>query len=229
MMQLPLDLRIQDTPSFENFWPQENDAALNAARFVASGGRGPLYLFGPGGCGKTHLLVAAARATIGEGGCAYLSLRHASLAQWDGLADVHSNALLCVDEVDVLRDRPEWEQRLFVLLETLAPLRRVILAGQANPAGLGLSRDDLRSRLASGPVLAMRPLSDEAKAQALRHRAALRGLLLSPAGAAYLLAHGPRDPRALFVLLEQLDKATLADGRQLTIPYLRAVLEPPMS
>jgi len=225
MHQLPLDFRIRDKPSFENFWPEENGAALKATQALVAGGRGPLYLFGPGGCGKTHLLAAAARGASEEGVCAYLSLTHASDAQWEGLADLPSAALLCVDEVDVVCTRPDWEHRLFVLLEALAPRRRVILAGRTNPAGLGIVRDDLRTRLASGPVLAMRALSDETKARVLQHRALMRGLSLNAASTAYLLTHGPRDPHALFVLLEQLDKATLADGRRLTIPYLRTILE----
>ncbi|MHB8253161.1 MAG: DnaA regulatory inactivator Hda [Acidiferrobacter sp.] len=225
MRQLPLDLRIRDKPSFQNFWPGENAAALQASQALAVGGRGPLYLFGPGGCGKTHLLAAAAQAASEEGVCAYLALTQASEAQWEGLADIPSTALLCIDELDAVRTRPDWEHRLFVLIETLTPMRRILFAGRTNPAGLGIMRDDLRTRLASGPVLAMAALSDEAKAQALRHRALTRGLSLSAASAAYLLAHGPRDPRALFVLLEQLDQATLADGRRLTIPYLRVMLE----
>lgn len=224
MRQLPLDLRIQDKPSFANFWPGENDIVLSAAEALAVGGRGPLYVFGPSGCGKTHLLAAAVRAAADRGPCAYLSITHASDVQWEGLEDLPSTALLCVDDLDALAGRPEWERRLFVLLEDLAPDRRAILAGRSNPAGLAISRSDLRTRLASGPVLAMSALSDEAKAEALRYRAALRGLSLNAATVAYLLAHGPRDLRALFVLLEQLDQSTLADGRRLTIPYLKTIL-----
>lgn len=225
MRQLPLDLRIQDKPSFANFWPGKNDIALKAAEALAAGGRGPLYLFGPSGCGKTHLLAAAARAAIEQGPSAYLSLTQASDAQWQGLEDLPATALLCVDELDALSGRPDWERRLFVLLEDLAPGRRALFAGRTNPAGLTLTRPDLRTRLASGPVLALPALSDEAKAEALRYRAAIRGLSLNAAAAAYLLAHGPRDLRALFVLLERLDESTLADGRRLTIPYLRAILQ----
>ncbi len=224
MRQLPLDLRIQDKPSFANFWPGENEMVLKATEALAAGGRGPLYLFGPSGCGKTHLLAAAVRAGADRGPCAYLSLAQASDAQWEGLEGLPATALLCVDELDALAGRPEWERRLFVLLEDLAPDRRAIFAGRTNPAGLAMTRSDLRTRLASGPVLALPALSDEAKAEALRYRAAIRGLSLNAPTAAYLLAHGPRDLRALFIVLEQLDESTLADGHRLTIPYLRAIL-----
>lgn len=227
MYQLPLDIRVSDQPSFENFWAGENGSALETVRSVVKGGRGPVYLFGPEACGKTHLLAAAARLAGETGPCIYLSLDHVSDIQWEGLAEAPAEALVCVDDMDALGQHPDGERHLFVLFETLAPLRRAVFAGRSNPAGLGIFRDDVRTRLASGPVLAMRSLSDEAMAQAISYRAALRGLSLSAAASAYLLAHGPRDPRALFALLEQLDRETLADGRKLTIPYLRQVLAGP--
>ncbi len=222
--QLPLDLSVRDHPSFENFWAGDNGTALEAARGLATGRAGPLYLFGPKACGKTHLLAAVAREVQGSGPCAFLSLAHAHPTAWEGLVDLPQDSVVCIDDMDALADHADGERRLFVLFEALVPHRRIVLAGRSNPAGLGLSRDDLRTRLASGPIVAMQRLSDEAKAQALCHRAALRGLSLNDAASAYLLAHGPRDPRALFELLEDLDRETLADGRRLTIPYLRTVL-----
>ena len=225
--QLPLDLAVRARPSFENFWAGDNGEALAAARALAQGRAGPLYLFGPEGCGKTHLLAAVARALQGSGPCAFLSLAHASAMSWETLADLPPGSTVCVDDMEALAGHADGERRLFVLFEALAPARRIVLAGRSNPAGLSVARDDLRTRLGSGPIVAMRRLSDEAKAQALRHRAALRGLQLNDAACAYLLAHGPRDPRALFALLEDLDRETLADGRRLTIPYLRAILARP--
>lgn len=228
MRQLPLDLSMRDRPSFENFWAAENGAALEAARKLAEGRPGPLYLFGPEACGKTHLLAAVARQVQETGGaCAFLSFAHTPSAAWEGLADLPPDCTVCVDDMDALAGQGEGERRLFVLFEALAPARRLVLAGRSNPAGLPVVREDLRTRLASGPIVAMRRLSDEAKVQALRHRAGLRGLRLSDAAGAYLLTHGPRDPRALFALLEALDRETLADGRQLTVPYLRGILARP--
>jgi len=225
MHQLPLDLRVYDHPSFENFWPGKNAVALDLVRTLVAGAHGPLYLFGPEGSGKTHLLLAAARAAAERGAaCAYLSLAETSEAQWEGLVDIRSDAMVCIDDIDGLHAQPQWEHRLFVLLESLAPLRRIIFAGRSNPAGLALGRDDLGTRLASGPVLALRALSDEAKGEALRHRASIRGLSLSASAVHYLLTHGPRDLGALFHLLARLDQETLVDGRKLTIPYLRQVL-----
>ncbi len=227
MRQLPLQFAVADKPSFANFWVGANAVAHAAARALAAGGRGPLYVFGPSGCGKTHLLVAAARDAGTNGPCRYLSLADTGEAAWQALADVPRDALVCLDDVQAAASCPEREGRLFALFEALSPARRILLAARANPAGLAWSREDVRTRLLSGPVLALQGLEDADKARAVQYRARERGLALSDASAAYLLAHGPRDLRALFVLLERLDHATLADGRSLTIPYLREVLSRP--
>ncbi len=222
--QLPLDLSLKDRPSFANFWPGENHTALEAARAVAAGGYGPLYLFGPAGSGKTHLLAAIAREVQAREPCAFVSLAEARTGEWWGLEDLAPDTVVCIDGVDAVAGDPAGEARLFVLLEALAPARRLVLAGRSNPAGLGIVRADVRTRLASGPVIAMRRLSDEARRHALQHRARLRGLVLTEGASLYLLAHGPRDLKALFALLDELDQATLADQRRLTVPYVRAAL-----
>ena len=56
---------------------------------------------------------------------------------------------------------------------------------------------------------------------ALQLRAASRGLELTEEVAAYLLRRCPRDLVTLFALLDQLDTASLAAQRRLTIPFVR--------
>jgi DnaA family protein len=59
----------------------------------------------------------------------------------------------------------------------------------------------------------------------LRLRASRRGLDLSDEAAVYLLHRVPRDLHSLFGVLDQLDDASLAAQRRLTIPFLREVLD----
>ena len=65
--QLPLNLRLKDSSSFENFLPAGNREAvarLRAAVTALAYGRAPepvLFLCGAPGTGRTHLLQAACR------------------------------------------------------------------------------------------------------------------------------------------------------------------------
>ncbi|MDA8389359.1 MAG: DnaA/Hda family protein [Gammaproteobacteria bacterium] len=224
MRQLPLDLSLKDPPTFANFWQGSNGESWAAARYLAEGGTGPLYLWGPGQCGKTHLLVAAARlATEAGASCAYVSCDDAP--SWAALADLPSDALVCIDGLEHAAGRPDGERALFLAFETFVPHRRLLLAAAGNPSTLPVARADLRTRLASGPVIHMTAPTHDDLVSILVERARHRGLELTHEGAQYLLCRSPREPRLLIEQLAGLDRAALADGRRLTLPFLRAWLK----
>ena len=55
-------------------------------------------------------------------------------------------------------------------------------------------------------------------------RARLRGLELPPETGRYLLNHYRRDMASLCALLDELDLASLAAQRRLTIPFVKGIL-----
>ena len=85
-------------------------------------------------------------------------------------------------------------------------------------------REDLRTRLGSGLVFQMLPLTDAQKSAALIAQARARGLALTTEMADYLLARMPRDLRALSAAIAGLDRHALASKRALTMPLLREFL-----
>jgi len=62
MQQLLLELAPSPPPTLENFSPGKNGAAIQALRQALAGGEGFVFLWGPGGSGKTHLLRAFSAA-----------------------------------------------------------------------------------------------------------------------------------------------------------------------
>ena len=61
--------------------------------------------------------------------------------------------------------------------------------------------------------------------EALRLRAAQRGLQLPHDTAEYLVQHLPSDLPTLCRVLDDLDEASLVAQRRLTIPFIREALE----
>ena len=57
--------------------------------------------------------------------------------------------------------------------------------------------------------------------------ASLRGLQLAPEIINWMLTHYERDLRRLTALLDALDRYSLASGRAITLPLLRAMLAEP--
>src|SRR5258708_8371965 len=62
MQELLLELAPPPPPTLENFSPGRNSAALKALREALAGGERFVFLWGPGGSGKTHLLRAFSEA-----------------------------------------------------------------------------------------------------------------------------------------------------------------------
>ena len=58
MQQLLLELAPPPPPTLDNFSPGKNGAALKALREALEDGERFVFLWGPGGSGKTHLLRA---------------------------------------------------------------------------------------------------------------------------------------------------------------------------
>ena len=103
--------------------------------------------------------------------------------------------------------------------------RPLLIVARARPADWGHGLPDLASRLAATPLLAIRDPDDRLLAAVLAKRFTDRGLRVAPELAAYILARIERSFAAVAAAVEALDGAALAEGRGLTIPLARAVLE----
>src|SRR2546430_10484120 len=62
MQQLLLEPAPPPPPTLDNFSPGKNGAALKALREALADGERFVFLWGPGGSGKTHLLRAFSEA-----------------------------------------------------------------------------------------------------------------------------------------------------------------------
>lgn len=220
--QLPLGIKLRDTASFASFVAGANAELLaQIQRFP-----GQIYLHGASGSGKSHLLQATCQAGAAMGrAVAYLPLRELenvpTLLQ--GMAELD---VVCVDDCEGLAGQREAEVALMALCDAMRGAGKcLVLAGRNPPGKLGLALRDLSSRLGWGAVYALKPLGESDKQQALKLRAAARGLELEEEVAQYLLRRTVRDLPSLLDLLDRLDTASLAQRRRLTIPMVREVLQ----
>ena len=222
MEQLPLPVRLRADAVFASF-----HAGLNTEVLAALVARrpDPLWLWGAVGTGKTHLLQAAC-AAAGADGAAYFPLRGEPPLPAGALAGLASRSLVCVDDLAVVAGDREWEGRLFALFNEATELRtRLVFAASAPPAALPWVLADWRSRAAACVVYQVRELDDAGRIEALRLRALQRGLQLPVETADYLVRRMPRDLNSLLGLLDDLDVASLAAQRRLTVPFIRDALE----
>jgi DnaA family protein len=222
--QLPLALRLQHAPGLEDFIVGRNQAVIDARRRALVGdGERLVYLSGPAGCGRSHLLQGQCAAAEQRGlRCAYLPLaEHHSLAttMLDGLEELD---LIAADDVHRIAHEPDWEEALFALFNRCRDRdTRMLFSADRGPAALPLRLPDLRTRLAWGLTLALQPLDDAGRLALLRALARRRALALPDDVARYLLERTSRHPTDLLDTISRLDHASLVAQRRLTIPFVR--------
>lgn len=227
MKQLPLALSLNPNSTFENFFAnQNNQVVLHSLQQFLCDEEPFLYLWAQVGDGVTHLLEAVQHALGEKVLCQYLPL--SMLIEYppeEILTGLEHMDLLCVDDIDALINQPQWQQAFFHLYNQLRDNhKKLIVAGHRPPAQLDLSLQDLQSRLQWGAVLYIEPLTDEEKAQALKQKANTLGLEINDEVLNFLLARVERSNAAIYKMLAQLDKASLAEKRKLTIPFVKQVL-----
>jgi len=227
MRQLPLGVRIPDRAVFDNFLPAKNLEAIEHLRRLARGeSTGIVWICGPSGVGKSHLLQAAcvdANKTMSSAYFPFSELKQLGVGALEGLSQL---GCVCIDDVDLAAAQPDWERGLFGLYrEVDERAGRLVLAAQAPPSLTHWTLRDLGSRFAASAVYQLRALDEAEQQEALQLRARIRGFELPDDTARWLLRRFPRDMHTLYELLDTLDEAALIAQRKLTVPFIRSVLK----
>jgi len=222
--QLPLPLAFNPEHGFEEYHSGGNAEVVGHLRRAARGqGERFIYLWGAAGLGKTHLLHACCREAH-RAGLAVSFVPLQGLREFGGevLDGLEGQDLVCLDDLEAVAGDECWEQALFKLFNGLRDAGHgFIISAQSPPADVSVALPDLKTRLSWGLTLLLRDFSDADKIAALTLRAKLLGLELPPPVGRFLLSNCRRDLPGLMELLEQLDQATLAAKRKLTIPFLK--------
>lgn len=214
--QFVLELAPSPAPTFDNFIVGRNAAMLGALRSFLDGElpQTVFALWGPRGSGRTHLLRAA---------CALLGARGRYVTGIEAVPAIPSHNLIALDDTHLLSI--EGQQAWFEIFQTLRPRNARMLVSADRSIGSLALRDDLRTRLASGVIFEVVPLS-ESEMRAAMHAHAIARRMPVPEGLFdYLLYRGQRDLGTQIALLDALDRYALASKRALSLPLARTVLQ----
>ena len=220
--QLLLDLRPEQAASFANFVTGRNaELVARLATLSTPGVFDQIYLWGPPGSGRSHLLRATLAAALAQQRPACL-IESAQLGEQ--LAP-EPNSLIILDDVENLNEVAQ-----IMLFRAFNAARLIglslLMSGSQPPLRLQPAlREDLRTRIGSAMIYEVQPLNEAEKAAALRRHGTERGMSLDDSLIDYLLRHGRRDLPTLLAVLDALDRTSLELQRPLTLPLLREILQ----
>ena len=224
--QLPLALRYPPDQRLETFVAAPEGVIAHLHALAERQGADWLYLAGATGTGKSHLSLALCAATEAAGRrAAYLPLIAASGRLRHALDALEGNDVVALDGLEAIAGVRDDEVALFDFHNRARSAGlNVLYTARAAPDALDLVLPDLRSRLSQCIRTALPTPDDESRREILRDRAQRRGLVLDDAAVDWLLTRTDRDLGSLVLLLDKLDRESLAAQRRITVPFLKQVI-----
>jgi len=168
--QILFSSQDQSQLTFENFYPAENTPVIVALnQFLEPSFEFQcFYIYGQSGSGKTHLLNATVARSVD--GFTFIDLKqHKEILK----AQINKPQLrfLILDNFEHLSG---YESEMMLIYETLKQRAgKLLISAAVSPKALTIRLEDIISRLMSGQVFELKPLRDEDKINALKHRASL--------------------------------------------------------
>lgn len=238
MNQLVLPLTTPPRFTFESLIVHEGiQTAVSTIQSVYGTGEPPLpplFLHGPPGTGKTHILHAIASVLDERFGSQGRSIKFVSVSDDPPrfpelktmVSDVQDDLQhfwgVVVDDAHLIGE--EHSAHLWSLSNKLtrsgAPL---ILAARVPPDEIFPDNAHLRSRIVSGLVLSLEPPEDPIRMLIVDKMARDKNVRISHEVCAYLVSRKSRNVKELEKLLDILDRASLELKRRITIPLAKTL------
>ena len=225
--QIPLQLEPPRPDRFDEFILGPNGTAVEAVRQLLDEPGTGLFLSGPEGSGKSHLLNALCHAARERDMAAfYVALKRLPEEAAAGLEGLQVLDLVCVDDIDLAAGNAAWEGALFSCFnEVRAAGGRLLVASREPLPSLTFELPDLASRLAWGVQLKLQQPDDDGKRAIMLQRAHSLHIELPEDVQNYVLRNSRRDMASLLNVVEGLKNAAFSDKRRITVPLAREVIK----
>jgi DnaA family protein len=226
--QLALGVKLRDDARFDNFHGERNAKASSRLRAATErhSATPSVVVCGDQDTGKSHLLQAVCHlAEQNQRAAVCVSMEEFLPFGPEALGGLELNEVVCLDDLDRVAGRAEWEEAVFHLYNRVGDQGgQLVISLSDLPTALPFVLPDLISRLRHGLLLQMGINRDDDRLRILMARAEQRGLVMSEDVATFILKRAPRSLSALLAALDQLDDNSLKAQRRLTIPFVKSVM-----
>jgi chromosomal replication initiator protein len=239
-MQLVFDFPINPKFGFDNFVVcSGNSTAFQFVKLLASDStKNLLYIYGPAGSGKTHLLRALAGAL-----CFREERTTLPYISFKDIDDIYRNdypaeavsklaerfrdePALLIDDIHLLPDNPHVRTELWQLFnEFHDTTRKIAVTGLFPPRELPHLDGHLISRLLWGLVARVDISDDDSLRMIMKKLAEDRNIILPAEVIDHLLVHIRRELPPLIDALERIHHHSLATARKISVRLAREALQ----
>jgi len=220
MNQLGLPISLDSKMLLDNFLGNKHLLDFIAQLYVDKTSA-EIYVYGPTGLGKTHLLQGAALMALSDQQTAIYIDCNNSLPEHVMDSIEHLN-WISIDNVDEINHN---QQDLVFDLYNRAKQAKVtmLISGSDLPSELGVMKD-LKTRLGLATIFQLQPLDDELTMLVLNNQMIDRNLTIDSKVYEYLFKYYSRDVKILLTAMDNLDTASLQAKQSITIPFAKKTL-----
>ncbi|HET6420568.1 MAG TPA: DnaA/Hda family protein [Geobacteraceae bacterium] len=246
-MQLVFEFPINPKFTFENFVVcGGNRTAFQFARLVLEeAGDSLLYVYGPPGSGKTHLLMAMGDCLVNRGievqnacsgtipclSCGNIDEIYKGEYPAESvskLAEKFRDApALLIDDIHLVPDNENVKVEIWQVFNDFYNAgKKIVVTGLHPPRELSNLDGHLTSRLLWGLVAKMDVSDDDSRRMILKKLSGDLQVIVPDDVAEYLLLHVRRDLPSLIEALESISRFALSSGRKITVRLAREAIKP---
>ena len=235
--QVSLGLELSTRMTLNNFINTENktiisniynliDLHSNNASVTNQVGENTLYLYGPKGCGKTHLLHGICHlANQKQLSSIYLDAKSITEENIIRLEDMQYLEVICIDNIEYISQKKQWEIAFFNLFNrAYTQGTNLIMTSSQKPKQLNINLPDLLSRIQWVLAFKIHDLKDDDILKALKNKCKQQGLQISEETLKFMILRLTRNINDLTIAITRLTNLAITTKRRLTIPFVKKVM-----
>ena len=219
MNQLILPYQKNIKKKFDSFFcdNEKNDQIVENIKNIFDNQNNQIYIWGDKSFGKSHLLYAACNY-FGEKNkkCVYLPLSENKKFEPDILDGFDNYDLVCIDNIDLIFQKEDWEYSFFVLInKTLDKSKKIIFTSSSSLALNNINLKDFHSRLSSSLIFMINSPNDTTKENILKRVILEKEYNINIDICEYLLKRKDRDIDSLLKIIDKIGNYSLSTNKKI--------------
>ena len=225
--QLALQIQINERASLNNFFvSKKNHKTIQILQnILLSSDKGvQIFIDDLGSNGKSYLLQAICNDFSNSNNSSiYIPMQEAINLDPSILEGVSELNLICIDDIDLISKRREWEIALFNLInECYEKECFLLLSGSINKLE---AIPDLVSRIKKMEILRLEAINDDELLEATKAISKNLNIEISDKNMNYLINNSKRDIKTIFRTLSQLEKESLERKKSIGLNLIKEVIQ----